>query len=103
MAHFTNNKMRKMCISKESPSCLNNQNSQSFRENEVNSRKILHSGEFLGYNIAKMTGYISTKYFKENKSLGIFKKIWTQNLTEKKKEPGYKAFPFAFSFHITFK
>lgn len=57
MAHFTNNKMGKTCISKEPTSCLKNQNSQSFRENEVNSRKVSHSD--LGiYNIAKMIGYI---------------------------------------------
>lgn len=75
MAHFTNNKMRKTCISKESTSCLKTQNSKSFRENEVNSRKTSYSDASIGYYIAKMTGYIFVKYFKNNKSFTIFKKI----------------------------
>lgn len=74
MAHFTNNKMRKTCISKEPSSCLNYQNSPRFRENKVNSRKTSYLGEFVGYTITKV-GYISMKNFKESKSLKKFKKI----------------------------
>lgn len=98
MAHFTNNKMRKTCISKEPTSCFKTPNSKSFRENEVNSRQTSYSDESVGYNIAKMTGYIFVKYFKENKSFTIFKKIWT--LGFKEKQSGYEAFLFAFYFHI---